>query len=246
MHADNFLIFKFQEIQKQCNILFLCQKLITNHYLLASAIQNASITLTVQGITFESFGIIGAQAHSSVHAEVINLRASVRILTNSDKSLYIGSIFGVLQAENGLVQNSRIIGANISSGSYFGGFMGAISNNLTILNSSVSQTSILGNTAGGLISQMKSGSAAIHNSTICNTNISGIIAGGFIGQCSSNLFIKDSKIQFTRIFGDVNAGIIIGDNYGTYSFVNSSSISNFVNNVLQNDCSSQDQFIDGC
>ncbi|CAL6096953.1 Conserved_hypothetical protein [Hexamita inflata] len=186
-----------------------------------TSISNAQITFSVQGAQFNYFGIVGMQQTSSIYAEVINLRTSVNLRSSSGN--YIGSVFGVPQGENILVQNTTTIEGNIDSGStYVGGFCGY---------------------------QYQLTNMKIVNSTISKTNISGVSnVGGFVGYCqpSTTLYLSNSKIQFVRIAGSTYVGIIVGLNQGTSSFTSSSSTQNYLNGVLQSDCAVLSNSYSGC
>ncbi|CAL6097013.1 Conserved_hypothetical protein [Hexamita inflata] len=175
-----------------------------------SSIQNASITFSVQCSQLSYFGIVGFQYVSSFYAEVINLRTSVNVFSNSD-SVHIGSVFGVPEGKNISIQNTTVVGGSINSGALVGGFCSYQNSqtNMTILYSTISKTNISGSNR----------------------------VGGFVGFCQpQTLYLINSKIEFVRISGSSSFGIVIGLNQGTQSFINSSSSSNYVNGVLQNDC----------
>ncbi|CAL6026456.1 Hypothetical_protein [Hexamita inflata] len=132
-----------------------------------TSIQNVSVSFSVQGAYFERFGIVGNQ-NGGQSAMVVNSRASISI--NSGTGAHFGSIFGFEYASSCSVQNTNVIGGNISTGStnYVGGFIGYQYNNVAI---------------------------AIINSSINQTNISGqTYIGGFIGYCT-NQFTSSSSSQ---------------------------------------------------
>ncbi|CAL6009171.1 Hypothetical_protein [Hexamita inflata] len=248
------------------------------------SIQNAIVTLSVLG-EFSDFGIVGNQLLTSSYAEVINLKTSVSICSvSSDFSNYVGSIFGVEAAKNCSIQNTSVIGGNISSGSYIGGIIGMQQSNVSatlinalvvnsnisglnyigiigvqnqnaiILNSSVQNSNFSGSTSiGGFIGiltlNLNDKNMTIMNSFIQNTNISGEkYEGGIIGRCRSYLYLTNIQIMFVRLSGS-DLGVIIGcNNDGTYSFTNSTAIQNYINNVLQNNCSAllNNKPITGC
>ncbi|CAL5971582.1 Conserved_hypothetical protein [Hexamita inflata] len=172
------------------------------------SIQNSQVALSVQSAQLQYFGIIGYQHTSSlVNAEVTNLINSVNFSPNS--GYYVGTIFGYLQTVNFTVKNTTVVRSNVQGYIFVGGFFGyqSSSSNITIL-----------------------------NSTISKTNISGLqYVGGFVGYIRSILYIINSKIQFVRLSGSSYVGVVVGSG-GTQSFTGSSSFSNYVNDVLQNDC----------
>ncbi|CAL5971700.1 Conserved_hypothetical protein [Hexamita inflata] len=173
------------------------------------SIQNSQVAFSVQSAQLNYFGIVGCQRTSSLNAEVINLINSVNV--SSSSGTYISSIFGVPEGKNFTVQNTTIVGSNVQGFYFVGGFFGY---------QQISQTNI-----------------TILNSTISKTNISGSsYVGGFVGYGQSTLYLINSKIQFVRLSGSNYVGVIIGLNNGSQSFTDSSSSSNYVNGVLQNDC----------
>ncbi|CAL6040536.1 Conserved_hypothetical protein [Hexamita inflata] len=173
------------------------------------SIQNTQVAFSVQSAKLSYFGIIGYQAGSSLNAEVINLINSVNV--SSSLGNYVSSIFGLSYGQNYTVKNTTVVGSNIQGESYVSGFFGCLSlnSNITILNSTISKTNISGQT----------------------------YVGGFMGYSYSTIYLINSKIQFVRLSGQSDyVGVIIGLNYGQQSFTDSSSSSNYVNGVLQNDC----------
>ncbi|CAL6076001.1 Conserved_hypothetical protein [Hexamita inflata] len=174
-----------------------------------SSVYNSSVALYVQSTYLYCFGIIGYHTSNSIYDEVINLRTSM-ILNSIQGSSYIGSIFGAEQAFNCSVLNATVIGGNLyvtNGSSYVGGFSGTNIRNMTIQNSTVSQTNISG----------------------CNN------VGGFIGY-GAQTYIINSKIQFVCIFGTSYVGIVIGQSVGNVYITGSSSSSNYVNGVNQSNC----------
>ncbi|CAL5998027.1 Conserved_hypothetical protein [Hexamita inflata] len=112
-----------------------------------SSVLNASITFSVQGMYFNSFGITGYGG--SIYAEVINLRTSISVSSVSGNQ--VGSLFGIEFAQNCSVQNASVIGGNIN-GSCISGFFGNQGYNATIANSSVQQMNISGSSnVGGFV-----------------------------------------------------------------------------------------------
>ncbi|CAL5971604.1 Conserved_hypothetical protein [Hexamita inflata] len=190
-----------------------------------TSIYNAQVAFSMQSAQLQFFGIIGIgivgfQAASSINAEVINLINSVNFSPNS--GFYVGTIFGNLQAQNVTIKNTTVVESNIIGFTNVGGFLGYIYTN---------ECSIL-------------------NSTISKTNISGSsYVGGFMGICQSTLNLINSKIQFVRLSSSSDVGVVVGAYSGdSYSFTGSSSFSNYVNDVLQNDCAvlSNSQSVTGC
>ncbi|CAL6115789.1 Hypothetical_protein [Hexamita inflata] len=99
--------------------------------------------LSVQGVNYNSFGIVEYQYDNSINAEMLNLRTSVCISFNNGN--YVGSIFGIENAKNCSVQNASVVGENITGLGAVGGLIGDQwydYNNLTIMNSLIYQTNI--------------------------------------------------------------------------------------------------------
>ncbi|CAL6090518.1 Conserved_hypothetical protein [Hexamita inflata] len=191
------------------------------------SIQNASVTLSVQGAKFYWFGIVGYQSSSSLYAEVINLRTSVSV--SSSGGQYVSSVFGYEGAKNCSVQNASVVGGNISSGSiYVGGISGAQSSgNVTILNTSVQNSNISGSiSVGGIFGDQNSGNVTILNSSVQNSNISGSsYVGGIIGDQypNTNATILDYSVQNSNISGyDYVGGIIGQQSSGNVTILDSS------------------------
>ncbi|CAL6102429.1 Hypothetical_protein [Hexamita inflata] len=181
-----------------------------------SSIQNVSITISVQGIYFYDFGIIGYQYDNSKYAEVINLRTSVQFNITHCGGRHIGSLFGFENAQNCSVTNSSVVGSFISSNST--------------------------DCVGGFFGTQQQ-NATIINSSIYQINISGISIGGFVGNCVQPLYLIKSKIQFVRFTGSY-IGIVAG--YGSVYFTSSSSTQNYVNSILQSDCTVLSNQQTGC
>ncbi|CAL6049724.1 Conserved_hypothetical protein [Hexamita inflata] len=174
-----------------------------------SSVQNASISFTVHGVTLAFFGIIGYQG-GSIYAEVLSARTSVII--NTGKGSNVGSIFGYEQANNCSVQNTRVVGGNISSVlTGVGGFVGVQTQNMAIMNSSVQQTNISGlNCVCGFVG-IQYQNMTIMNSQIQQTNISGSSQiSGFVGNQYQYMTIMNSQIQQTNISGSSGVGGFVG------------------------------------
>ncbi|CAL6051473.1 Conserved_hypothetical protein [Hexamita inflata] len=182
------------------------------------SIDDASIVFSAQATYIYCFGIIGYQQVNSLYAEVINLKTSV--ILSSISGDFVGSIFGAEQTTNSSIQNTILIDSSISSGSiHVGGFTGQLCFNLTIYNSTISQTIVSGTTS----------------------------VGGIIGICYQKLYLLNSKIQFIRIFGSAQIGIIIGEKGNdVISLAGSSSTSNYINGAQQNNCAALSNWISGC
>ncbi|CAL6075393.1 Conserved_hypothetical protein [Hexamita inflata] len=174
-----------------------------------TSVQGASIMFQVQGSDFYCLGIIGIQRVDSSYAEVINMKAQVNF--NTESGDYVGSIMGSQEANNCSIENITINSGNINSGSnYVGGLCGWLYQNTN---------------------------TSIQNSIISKTNISGLAhIGSFIGVCYSTMYLINSKTQFVRLSGSNHIGVIVGYNNGVYIFSGSSSTSNYINNVKQNNC----------
>ncbi|CAL6077504.1 Hypothetical_protein [Hexamita inflata] len=223
-------------------------------------LKNAKITLSVQGKSYNNFGIIGFQYLS--RAEVVNLISFVS--TSPGMGNVVGSIFGKENAQNCTVQNANIA-CDINTKYYIGAFFGAQYNNGTIINSKINNSNIFG-TVGGFIGwlysnanttlvnstlaetkmmstsiiggviglQEPSTNFTIIDSTISTSNISGESVGGIIGYCQSTLYMKNTKIikvRITLISVSVYYGIVVGRNSGSYFITNSVSVENIVNRI---------------
>ncbi|CAL6114273.1 Conserved_hypothetical protein [Hexamita inflata] len=177
-----------------------------------SSIKNAQVIFIAQSVYQQSFGIIGIQLNNSLYAEVINLITEVSF--SASLGHFVGSIFGAEYAKNCSIQNTTAVGL-INGANVIGGFCGFLYSNalITILNSTISKSNIstLGGCVGGLFGEIN----------------------GYI----STVYLINSKIQYVRLsFGTNYGGIFTGFNQGIQQFVNSSSTSNYINDVLQSDC----------
>ncbi|CAL6077967.1 Conserved_hypothetical protein [Hexamita inflata] len=170
-----------------------------------TSIYSTSITLSVKGLSTYCVGIVGQQ--SSLYAEVINLTTSVSI--NGGSGSYVGSIFGILTADNAQIKNTNVIGGNIIAYQTVGGFVGLLSHVCTIINSTISKCNIQGLSSS---------------------------AAGFVAE-SHTLNLINSKIQFVYLTAPSTVGLVSSCNGGTNFFLNSSSTSNYINQVRLNDCS---------
>ncbi|CAL5985422.1 Hypothetical_protein [Hexamita inflata] len=202
------------------------------------SIQSASVIFSAQGLYFNGFGIIGQQPATEVYVQVINLKASVSVSTG----VAVSSIFGYEAAKNCSIFNASIVFIVLASGSNFtGGMIGYQHNNATIVNSSISDSNVSGqNYIGGILSHQYIGAnTTLVNTTLQSTNISGSDSvGGIIGVCKSNLNLVNVLIQYVRMTGYSSSfGLVVGVNEsGTYSFTTSTAISNYIKDVLQNNC----------
>ncbi|CAL6069641.1 Conserved_hypothetical protein [Hexamita inflata] len=173
-------------------------------------IQNALVSFSVQSAYFTGFGIIGYQEHNSnsIQAEIINLIISVNVSLGG--GIFVGSLFGTQYASNCSIQNTKVVGGNISSNSsYVGGFIGAQVYNTQITNSSLQQSVISGLT----------------------------YIGGFVGYFNYQLLLTNSNIQFVTLVGS-GVGIVAGNFGSSASFLFTSSwfAQINVNGVLRSDC----------
>ncbi|CAL6094002.1 Conserved_hypothetical protein [Hexamita inflata] len=175
-----------------------------------SSVQNMSVAFVVQSTYLTGFGIIGYQYFNSIYTEIVNLRTSVSVSSNNGN--YVGSLFGVEQANNCSIQNASVVGGNISAvgSSLVGGFIGYQTYyNLTIMNSSIQQTNITGySEVGGFIGRLASGQLHLSNSIIQSVRLSGSAVGIVVGYVSS----------------------------GSVYISSSSSTQIYANNVLRSDC----------
>ncbi|CAL6025306.1 Hypothetical_protein [Hexamita inflata] len=106
-------------------------------------------------------------------------------------------------------------------------------------NCSVSNSNISGQiSVSGIVGFQTQNVITIMNSLTFQTNISGAYyIGGIIGQCQSKLYLTNTQIQLVRVVSATYIGIVVGNNFGgTYSFINSTAVSNFANGVQQEEC----------
>ncbi|CAL5985089.1 Hypothetical_protein [Hexamita inflata] len=206
------------------------------------SIKNAQVTFSVQGITLQSLGLVGNQANS-LYAEVVNLRTSVSL--SSDDGTFIGQIFGKEGSKNCSIQNISVVSGMIKAFNQYsqqiGGLIGGqYSYNATVLNSSILNLNISnGYLIGGIIGLISDGvNSTILDTSLLNINIFGLnMIGGIVGWCRSQLYLTNVQINFARLSGsDLSVGIVVGQDYGTYSFTNSIARSNFINDIEQAEC----------
>ncbi|CAL6066478.1 filamentous_hemagglutinin N-terminal domain-containing protein [Hexamita inflata] len=188
-------------------------------------LKNAKITLSVQGKSYNNFGVIGFQSSSIVGIK--NLISFVGTIPGTGN--YVGSIFGWESALNCTVQDTNIT-CDINTRYYIGGIFGTQYNNGTIINATIYKSNVAG-TVGGFIGWLQTGAnttlinstlaqtsltstsliggvigwqeissnTTLIDSTISTSNISGVSVGGIIGYCQSSLYMKNSKIVQVRI-----------------------------------------------
>ncbi|CAL6102276.1 Hypothetical_protein [Hexamita inflata] len=190
------------------------------------SIQQVYINLFFKGSVLYDCGLIGS-VYFSVFCEIVNTKTSFVIPISSGHT--IGCIIGYMQLDRIVIQNSTVINSSLlSNWSIVGGFIGYAQQQCSTCNIEY----------------------LICNSTIKQSNISlaGSLMGGFIGQNeASKLRITNSQIQSTRICGSSLFGLIQGNNNATtFIFVNCSSSSNYINNVLKTDCAVIVNYLNGC
>ncbi|CAL6102459.1 Conserved_hypothetical protein [Hexamita inflata] len=178
------------------------------------SIKNVQVTFSSQGTQFTYFGIVGQQ--SSTNAEFINLITFVSVSLTIGGN-YIGFVIGQELSKNCSIYNLSVVG------------------NLSTCNTQ---------NTGGFFGTQEYANNLIQNSSISNTNISSIFdsndysdIAGIVGECYySKLQLNDFKIQFVRLTA-IRCGVVVARNsFGTYSFINSLAVSNYINNVKQNEC----------
>ncbi|CAL6095266.1 Hypothetical_protein [Hexamita inflata] len=194
------------------------------------SIQQVYINYILKGSVLYNSGLIGS-VYYSVFCEIVNTKTSFVIPISSGHT--IGCIIGYMQLDRIVIQNSTVINSSLlSSWSNVGGFIGQA---LQQCNPSYSTCNI---------------EYLINNSTIQQSNISltGSLMGGFLGSNdASKLKITNSQIKSTRICGTSLFGLIQGNNNATtFIFVNCSSSSNYINNVLKTDCAVIVNYLNGC
>ncbi|CAL6006486.1 filamentous_hemagglutinin N-terminal domain-containing protein [Hexamita inflata] len=200
------------------------------------ALQNAKVTFSVQGAKLFNFGIVGKMDYSvNSRFMVENLSASVSI--GSSQGNYSGSIFGMVNGINCSIINANLYGS-VNAQTVIGGFIGYSNRNVTIQNSTSSQTvSGSGSKVGGFIGGQDN-NATIIDSVITHTSIKGDSQiGGLIGSCTSILQITNSKIEFVLITAKSQFGVVVGKILGgTLTVKSSTSSSNQINGDEQTSC----------
>ncbi|CAL5982045.1 GLUG [Hexamita inflata] len=202
------------------------------------SIINAAISFSVKDTSFSNLGIVGLHSPSSIYTKVINLITSMNISSSSES---VGFIFGTVLSKNSSVQNVSVIRGDISSGSQIGGIVGIQQNNATIMNSSVQNMNVSGSSqVGGIIGYQTNANVTIIDSLVQNSNISSQNVGGIIGMSQSKLYLTNTLIRFVRLTGSgSNLGVVVGYNIGgTYKYINSTAMSNYINGNKQIECSS--------
>ncbi|CAL6004521.1 Conserved_hypothetical protein [Hexamita inflata] len=229
---------------------------------LYAEVVNARTIITLSNNTGSNVGaLFGYQAATNCSIQNASVFNSSII-----SQYQVGGLIGYFQYysnnSNISVQNSTVSQSNISgSSSGVGGLIGICSygqydrnSNISIQNSTVQQSNISGlNNVGGFIGYQNTfvapsssyttanaSTLLIQNSNIFQNNISGSQVGGFIGNSTNyKTTITGCKIQQVRITA-INSyvGIVLGYNtvLNTFTFSSSSSIFNYINNVLQYDC----------
>ncbi|CAL6001029.1 Conserved_hypothetical protein [Hexamita inflata] len=180
-------------------------------------IQSVSVTLSIQGIYFYCFGMIGF--HYSTNAELKNLRSFVNVSPNTGG--YVSSIFG-RETANCSIFNASIVG-KISAQSWIGGVIGYQGNgtNATILNTFISLNAYgTSNYVGGIIAQQLQSA----NATISNVNMSKSLlssdsdcVGGIISSqlAKANATLLDLQIYQLTVSGANYVGGVIGSQITT-------------------------------
>ncbi|CAL5984743.1 S-layer_homology domain-containing protein [Hexamita inflata] len=200
-------------------------------------LQNTKVTFSVQGAKLFNFGIIGKTDSSPANSrfKVENLSASVNI--SSSQGNQTGSVFGMVNGINCFIINANLYGC-VSAQTVIGGFIGYSNKNVTIQNSTSTQTvSGSGNKVGGFIGGQDS-NATIIDSAITQTSINGgSYIGGLIGSCTSTLQITNSKIEFVLISAKSQFGVVVGNTQGgTLTVKSSTSFLNQINGNEQTSC----------
>ncbi|CAL6020867.1 Conserved_hypothetical protein [Hexamita inflata] len=180
-------------------------------------IQSVSVTLSIQGIYFYCFGMIGF--HYSTNAELKNLRSFVNVSPNTGG--YVSSVFG-RETANCSVFNASIVG-NIRAQSWIGGVIGyqGSGTNATILNTCISLNAYgTSNYVGGIIAQqLQSANATISNVSISKSSVSSDsdCVGGIISSqlANTNATLLDVLIYQLTVSSANYAGGVIGSQQTT-------------------------------
>ncbi|CAL6030703.1 Conserved_hypothetical protein [Hexamita inflata] len=178
-----------------------------------TSLQQVIVTITVQVTFLAYFGLVGVQGQGSLYSEVINARTF--IIINSNYGSSVGALFGFARMLNGSIQNVTLVNSSLTSQYYVGGLIGQSNGNSIIL---------------------------IQNTILTQSYLAGqYYIGGCIGYSySSFIVITSSQFMQMRLSAISYPGIILGYNQGgtTFSFSNSSSVSNQINTIIQQDCPS--------
>ncbi|CAL6029970.1 Conserved_hypothetical protein [Hexamita inflata] len=200
-----------------------------------SSIQQSMITLSIQGIDLNQVGLIGLQYIYSA-LDMINIKVSVNMITNSSSQGNIGALIGQLNSESGYIENVFVVSCNLSSKMNVGGLIG-YSQNILILNSTLNSGIVFGSSqsiAGFIGYSTKN--TTISNSILNNSMISATTyyIGGFVGyHLSLNLLIQNSTVSESTIISSTSTsaysvGGFVGQSSANTTIYNSTSKQNTI------------------
>ncbi|CAL6095675.1 Conserved_hypothetical protein [Hexamita inflata] len=177
------------------------------------SIEQSIISIIIQAVVVDKFGIIGYQQTECRNAFYSNLKIVISYQPTQQGSGYYSGISSFLIGHdcsvNNQVQNIEINNSNSISYRYQGGVIGNCQ--MTIL--------------------------VMQNITIENCNITGNFSiGGFIGAAlnSCTITIQTSSIQQVRIVGITTFGLVIGQAYNLNTYnISIQSNENYINEIQQ-------------
>ncbi|CAL6030671.1 Hypothetical_protein [Hexamita inflata] len=218
----------------------------------AIVIGNSSNTQIITSISSTSssywqFGGIVANILQSSKITISNVITDCYQEINTAISEYFGFIIGFGQQATSVITVTNLCQQQKMTSQYlqcFGliGYTNANTSLNQVNTKTVISTSYYVYYIGIIFGYLQSVNIQIQNVSIVGCNIStphGQSIGGFIGiSCSSVVKLTSSQIQQVRIAASTNFGLVLGCNGGGNQFVfsNSSSIFNYINDVLQYDC----------
>ncbi|CAL6007064.1 Hypothetical_protein [Hexamita inflata] len=169
-------------------------------------VQQSQISLSIEGTSFNFFGVIGGLSEQCTQAKVINLITTVFMTVGSDSYGTIAAILGDSRSQQFTIQNVSVSNSNISSKLYQASLIGYNSNcDLIVINTT-----------------------SINNNITCYQ----YGAGGFIGYSdNSTITITQSTVQSVQIVSSSYYGVILGYNKvgNTFKITTSQSINNIIN-----------------
>ncbi|CAL6000905.1 Conserved_hypothetical protein [Hexamita inflata] len=157
------------------------------------SIQNASISFYCQGAYFWNHGIIGLQ-DSSLYAEVLNLKVSVRVIS----AVSAGSIIGFDKANNCIILNTYVTKVDNSGSSQVGGFIGFQYSTVSIKDSTLTNSNISSTKyVGGFVSYCQS-NLHLNNSSIQFVRFSGSSFGIIVGYNNGGTYSFINSVAFNN------------------------------------------------
>ncbi|CAL6081877.1 Hypothetical_protein [Hexamita inflata] len=212
-----------------------------------SSNQQILSSISSSGSQYWQFGGIVTNILYSSKITISNVITDCYQQINTAQTFYSGFLVGYGQQTSSSITVTNLCQQQKFTSSqniYYFGLIGYTLSN-TSLNQvntrTVISTSYLYYT-GNIFGYLNAVNIQIQNVSIVGCNISSLSGsqiGGFIGSSYNSVVkITSSQIQQVRITASSNIGIVLGYNGGSNSFIfsNSSSIFNYINNVLQYDC----------